>query len=83
MNCASNSQFYGGLLKLIMDYQPDIVLCQEIQATEENLKQLVPGYSVLYSRVEGGRKPGIAILYKIHLDAINRVEILRGRLQFF
>ena len=82
MNCASNSQFYGGLLKLIMDHRPDVILCQEIQATEDQLKQLVPGYNVLYSRVEGGRKPGIATLYKNHLDALSRVEILRGRLQF-
>ena len=82
MNCASNSQLFGGLLKLLKDHSPDVVLCQEIIATEDTLKQLVQGYNVLYSRVEEGRKPGIAILYKIHLEAINRVEILRGRLQF-
>ena len=67
---------------LIRDHQPDIILCQEIQASEDQLKQLVPGYNILRSRVEGDRKPGITMLYKIHLEALSRVEVLRGRLQF-
>ena len=43
---------------------------------------MVPDFTVLYSQVEGGRKPGIATIYKKHLDVLNRAEVVRGRLQF-
>ena len=29
-----------------------------------------------------GRKPGIATIYKNHLDVLNRAEVVMGRLQF-
>ena len=29
-----------------------------------------------------GRKPGIAIMYKNHLDVLSRAEVVRRRLQF-
>ena len=43
---------------------------------------MVPDYKVHYSQVEEGRKPGIATIYRDHIDVLARTEVVMGRLQF-